>query len=216
MTPPQIPALADAMTDLATLALAFSRIERTACYHPDGRRRETDSDHTVMLGWIAPALADVLYPAYLDPDLVAAFANLHDAPEVFCGDTPTLRITAAGRAAKAQRERDATAEWRRRFATRFPWLTDRLERYERQEEPEARFVRAVDKQLPKIVHMLGRATGLREMGFTTAELADFFTAQQADIAQYAGEFTELMELGAELAQHVLARLAEAELAESLP
>lgn len=85
--------LAEAVIDLGRLALAFGRIDRTACYHPEGDMRESDTDHTVMLGWIAPALAAGLYPGVLDPGLVASYALVHDAVEVFAGDTPTLRIT---------------------------------------------------------------------------------------------------------------------------
>ncbi len=216
MTGVQIPALADAVTDLATHALTFGRIERTACYHPDGMTKESDTDHTVMLGWIAPALADLLYPDRLDVGLVAQFALVHDAVEVFAGDTPTLRITEAGRAAKKARELAAAGEWDLRFDDRLPWMPRVIRAYEAQLDPEARFVRAVDKHLPKIVHMLDGLAGLREENFTTAELAGFFVTQQADIARYAGEFTELMELGAELVRRVLGHLAEAEMAEPLP
>ena len=94
--------LAGAAMQLAFRALEFGEIPRTACQHPDGRP-ETDATHTVMLTWLAPALADLLYPE-LDPELVAAFAAVHDAVEVYAGDTPTLRITPAGREAKKARE----------------------------------------------------------------------------------------------------------------
>jgi hypothetical protein len=64
--------VADAAIRLAGLALASGRINRTACRHPDGTP-ESDSDHTVMLGWLAPALADLTEPG-LDPQLVAMYA----------------------------------------------------------------------------------------------------------------------------------------------
>ena len=97
--------VADAAIRLAALALAFGRIDRTACTHPDGTP-ESDSDHTVMLGWLAPSLAALTEPG-LDPHLVAAYALVHDAVEVHAGDTPTLVITSQGRAEKAARERAA-------------------------------------------------------------------------------------------------------------
>jgi hypothetical protein len=37
----------------------------------------------VMLTWIAPTLADLLYPGRLDAALVAAFAAVHDAVELW-------------------------------------------------------------------------------------------------------------------------------------
>jgi putative hydrolases of HD superfamily len=201
--------LADAVTDLGRLAMAFGRINRTACWHPEGDMRESDSDHTVMLGWIAPALAHALYHRRLSIGLVAEYALVHDAVEVFAGDTPTLRITGQGRADKAERERTAADEWELRFWDRLPWITGAIRYYEAQLDREARFVRAVDKCLPKIVHLLDGARGLIEEGMTPGELREIFERQAADMAEYAGEFTALMDLRAELVARTIALLEEA-------
>lgn len=202
-------ALADSLTGLARLALEFGLIDRTACYHPDRRTRESDTDHTVMLTWVAPALADLLYPHRLDAALVAAFAAVHDAVEVHAGDTPTLRISAQGLADKAERERAAARRWRQQFGRALPWMPAMIDRYERQEEPEARFTRAVDKLLPKLVHALDGCHGLREAGISVAELAAWLERQRASLLTYAGEFTELIDLHAELAARAVALHAAA-------
>jgi 5'-deoxynucleotidase YfbR-like HD superfamily hydrolase len=202
--PHDIGSLADAVTELGGLATLFAAVNRTCCYWPDQVTPESDSDHTVMLAWIAPAVAALLYPGRLDTGLVAEFAVLHDAVEVFAGDTPTLRITSAGLAAKAAREKEAAREWHRRFSGRLPWVADRIRRYERQEEPEARFVRAVDKQLTRIVHMGDRCAGLHEIGMTTAELAAAIAETSGRVAAYAADFPELLALGDELARRTLA------------
>jgi len=194
--------LAGALVDLGRLALRFGQIDRTAVYHPDGVTPESDTDHTVMLGWIACALAARCFPT-LDQGLVAQYALVHDAPEVYAGDTPTLRITPAGRAAKAAREHAALQRLHAEFTDRLPWFPAVLTDYEAQHAPEARYVRAVDKILPKIVHLLDGATGLLEQGMRSRELADVFTRQRADIAGYAAEFTELLHLHAELADRVI-------------
>jgi 5'-deoxynucleotidase YfbR-like HD superfamily hydrolase len=165
--------------------------------------RESDADHTVMLGWVAPALAARCFPG-LDVGLVAQFALIHHAVEVFAGDTPTLRITARGRAEKAAREHAAAQRWRARFGGRLPWVPDMIDRYERQAEPEARFVRGADKVLPKIVHLLDGCAGLREHGMGAAELADVFERQEAGMRRYAGEFAELMALREELVNRTVA------------
>ena len=199
--------LADAVIELGALALAFGQIDRTACYHPDRVTAESDTDHTVMLAWVAPSLAALLYPAELDTGLVAQFAVVHDAVEVFAGDTPTLRIGAAGKAAKAQRERAAAQRWHDLFAARLPWLPEMIGRYERQEEPEARFVRAVDKDMPKIVHFQDAAVGLAREGISAAELAGIYQQQTTDISLYAGEFTALTQLHHELAARVIAMVS---------
>lgn len=203
---------ADAVTDLARLALAFGRIERTACWHPDGLKREDDADHTVMLGWIAPALADLWYPDALDAGLVAQFALIHDMTEVYAGDTPTLRISAEGREAKAGRERAAERRIRKEFLGRLSWVARILRRYEEQVEPEARFVRAVDKLLPKIVHILDGHKGLDEQGVTAAELRQIIDRQTADMDPWAGEFSELAKLRAVIADRAVALLEATETA----
>ena len=194
--------LADALVDLGRLALAFGRIDRTAVYHMDGVTPESDADHTVMLGWLACALAARCFPT-LDVGLVAQFALVHDAPEVYAGDTPTLRIDAAGRAAKAAREHAAVTRLWTQFAGRLPWFPEAITAYEAQVLPEARFVRGLDKVLPKIVHLLDGCTGLRELHMDRAELTEVFRCQGEDMAGYVGEFTALMEVRATLVARVL-------------
>jgi 5'-deoxynucleotidase YfbR-like HD superfamily hydrolase len=199
--------VADTAIRLAGLALAFGRIDRTACRHPDGTP-ESDTDHTVMLGWLAPALAALTEPR-LDPELTAAFALVHDAVEVFAGDTPTLLITEQGRAAKAARERAAAARWQDELGGTLPWLPSMISRYEAQQEPEARFTRAADKILPKLLHVLRGGTDLAGYGMTCAKLGAVLTRQRADIAGYAGEFTGLLALYDEMARRTMTALAAA-------
>lgn len=200
---PSADGMVGAVIELGRLALAFGRINRTACYHPAGDMRESDTDHTVMLGWLAAALADRWFP-WLDGGLVAQFALVHDMVEVYAGDTPTLRIDAAGRAAKAERERTAARRLTAEFGKTLPWVPATVLLYEEQVEPEARFVRALDKCLPKVVHLLDGARGLREEGMTSTELAAVFERQRAGMTSYAGEFTELMELREELVARTVA------------
>lgn len=200
--------LADAVVDLGRLALAFGRVDRTAVYHPGGITPESDTDHTVMLGWVACSLAARYFPQ-LDVGLVAQFALIHDAPEVYAGDTPTLRIDDAGRQAKAEREKAASQRIDREFTGRLDWLPDYLEMYEQQEIPEARFVRGVDKVLPKVVHLLDGCTGLHEQGIGGGELAGVFERQRRDMEGYVGEFAELLDLRAELVDRVVRTAAKA-------
>jgi putative hydrolase of HD superfamily len=142
---------------------------------------------------------------HLDLGLVAQFALVHDAPEVYAGDTPTLRIGPAGRAAKAEREHQATLRLAAEFAGRLPWFPAAITSYEAQQAPEARFVRGVDKILPKIVHLLDGCIGLVDRRMTPAELAGLFAAQRADMAGYVGEFAELLALHTTLAGRVISR-----------
>jgi putative hydrolases of HD superfamily len=197
--------LADTVTHLGGLALAFGRVDRTACYHPSGEK-ESDADHTVMLSWIAPALASWLYPE-LDTGLVAQFSAIHDMPEVYAGDTPTLRIDAAGLVAKREREHHAIQRLAADTAA-LPWVGHMMRRYEAQAEPEARFTRAVDKVLPKLVHQQDNCRGLVEQGISPPELRATYARQRESIRSYAGDFPELLDLFDELGSRAVHRLAQ--------
>ena len=78
---------------LAALVLQFGRVNR-ATFHPDGIRRETDTDHTVMLGVLAAALASRWHTLGLNVGRVAEFALVHDLAEAYAGDTQSFDITA--------------------------------------------------------------------------------------------------------------------------
>jgi putative hydrolases of HD superfamily len=208
ISPPDTRTVTDAVIHLGDLAMKFGRIDRTACYHPylraDGTwRKETDTDHTVMLGWVACAIADRFYPGRLDVGLVAQLALVHDAVEVYAGDTQTLRISKEERQAKHDREADAAERIAVEFGKMLPWFPEAISMYEHQDTPEARFVRALDKSLPKITHLLDQLHGLAEFGITLDELAQMLTGQTADIATYAGEFRELTWIREELTRRLL-------------
>lgn len=138
----------DRATRLAAFLLQFSRVER-ATAHPDGIRPETDSDHTVMLAVIACDLC----PPSLNRGVVAQFAIVHDLVETYAGDTQTLKIDAGQHAAKDAREAAALARIRAEFGP-FSWMAHTIEAYESQASSEARYVKVLDKVLPKLTHLL--------------------------------------------------------------
>src|SRR4051812_28867071 len=91
---------------LGELILAFGKVDR-GTYHPDGVTPESDTDHTVMLGILACAFADVFAPE-LDRGKIAQFALVHDLAEVYAGDTLTLRtLTEEQKLEKEERELEA-------------------------------------------------------------------------------------------------------------
>lgn len=128
--------------------MQFARTNRITL-HPDGERPETDSDHTVMLTVIACDLC----PPSLNRGVVAQFAIVHDLVEAYAGDTQTLKIDADQRAAKDAREAAALARIRQEFGA-FSWMVQTIEAYELQASPEARYVKVLDKVLPKLTHLL--------------------------------------------------------------
>ncbi len=172
---------------LARISLTFGRVERVT-RHEDGSRPETDTDHTVMLGLVACELA----PVHLDRAKIAAFSLVHDLAEVYAGDTPTLVVSSEIMAAKAVREEAAKT---RLFAELGDgsWLASLLATYERQQEPEARFVRLIDKVLPKLTHAFNKCAAARSFvdrdGFLAAHARQFQKLQE----EYP-EFPDALEL----------------------
>lgn len=189
--------LAQAVIKLGDLCLRLSRVDRIT-FHPNGRRPETDSDHTVMLAVIAPAFA--YRRLDLDLGLVTQFAVVHDMVEAYAGDTPTLSITPAQLAMKKMKEELAGERIVDEFNGELPWLPRMIARYEAQIEPEARYVRAMDKLLPKITHILnqGATFGTVNGHMDQEALVRRYAKQLVELRAYASDFPELFELRAQL------------------
>jgi len=192
---------AEALLELARLSLALGRTNRIT--RDELGNLESVATHTVGLAWVACSLAG-LWPEWLDRGEVAMAALVHDAPECVCGDTPTLRISAQERAAKAERETAALEEIKRRLGIPFVpwarWLQDGIRDYEVAKEGgpwpttaqmiaeyglkkivAVRFVRAVDKLMPKFTHLLNGGTTLREAGIDHAELKALLDRQREEL-----------------------------------
>lgn len=200
--PPGARSQADAIVALGQFALAFGRVNRIT-YHPDGRRPETDTDHTVMLVLVSCALAAQQPELDLDWGMIAQFAAVHDLVEVYAGDTPTLRALAPdARAAKRAREAAAFQRIAAEFAD-LPWLPAIIDAYEQRSTPEARWVWAVDKLLPKITHLGNGCATLREQGVDPGELAERYELQARELGAVLAEFPVLGEIRRDLVDRVL-------------
>lgn len=197
--------MADEVVELGRLALVLGRVERIT-YHEDGETRESDADHTVMLGLVACQFAAEFMPT-LNLGIVAEYALVHDLVEVFAGDTPTLRaLSPEERQAKKDREAAAQAA----LCHTFPgWLAYRLVAYEAQADPEALYVWAMDKLLPKITHILNGGVTLSNALMGWHELAQRYGQQEVELGKYAAEYPALMVLREELVVRVLDPLVEA-------
>lgn len=175
-------------TKLARLALRFGRT-----LHEDGLRTESDTDHTVMLGLIACEIA----PEWLDRGRLAHFALVHDIVEAYAGDTNTLGITEQGREAKKAREDAAHDQLHREFRSD-GYMTSALLRelaiYEHQDEPEARYIKLLDKVLPKLTHLLNNCAAPKALGFDEARFEAAHKEQYAELAAKYPEFPETLAL----------------------
>jgi putative hydrolase of HD superfamily len=198
----------DAVLKLGNMAMAFGRVNRIT-YHDNGETLESDTDHTVMLGLVACAFAKQHFPA-LDVGLIAQYALVHDLVEVYAGDTPTLRINGDEQAAKEQRENEALRRITREIGTRLPWVHVMILLYEGKQDPESRYVKAMDKLLPKITHIANGLKTIHEQGMSRDELVARYERQFEEISVYASDFPELFDLRQELVTMVLAQYKDPE------
>jgi len=195
-----------AIIDLGKLALAFGRVNRITC-HPDGVTPESDTDHTVMLGLVACAFAERFAPS-LDRGRIAEFALVHDFVEVYAGDTPTARILSdADHTNKEKREAEALLRLRSEFDTELPWLAKTIDAYESRDTPEARFVKVMDKALPKITNALNKGATFLKQGHDAASADEFLKHQQLKVGKgYGSDQPEAMALlealGEEMMQEI--------------
>lgn len=189
------------LVELAQMALNFSRIQRTGVCHADGTP-ETDADHTVMLTWLAPTLAQMV-DEELNPGLVCVLAAVHDAVEVYAGDTSTIKLTEEEFSEKYDREAIAARKLVRQFMEGMPFFATSVSAYEEQHLAEARFVRAVDKLMPKLVHVIDGCVGVRRAGTTREDFREMAKKQRAQMAEYAAEWPDLFILHITLCEKVL-------------
>ena len=193
--------LVSLVVDLGRLALQFARTDRATCFE-DGHTPESDTDHTVMLGVVACAFAAAHLPR-LDLGKIAQFVFVHDLVEAYAGDTPTLRVmTADVKTEKEEREREALLRIQKEFSA-LPWISETIQEYESRCSPEARYVKALDKAIPKITHILNAGATLRRQGLTAEDVRAIYDSQKRDMLGYAADLPEVMDLRDELIMEVL-------------
>lgn len=167
---------------VSKLSLALGRVERATRYE-DGTA-ETDTTHTFMLLWSCLHVIDhfqsIGQPLGLNETLVTRFALMHDVPEIGPGDVDSSRgLTVEERAFKQEQE-DAWTEGILR-----PWLplsALTIEQYEQQRHPEARFVRVMDKLMPKLVGLATNGEGtFTHQGISGSELRGLLRAQRTKL-----------------------------------
>lgn len=175
---------------IGSIATEFATVQR-APYYREGRR-ETDTDHTVHLGLTATHLAVQLYPDQLDPGRVVLMSMVHDLVEVYAGDTRTFGASAQDLMIKEVREKRGFDRLSRELP---PSLFETLTAYETQIEPEARFVRVVDKFLPAIINTVNLrfSAFLEDYGVYDAQQVEYeFRLKTAKYADYFVEFPEVL------------------------
>ncbi len=178
----------DVVVQLGTLAHDMARVQRRA-QSPDGEW-ENNAEHSYQLALVAPAVAAEFYPS-LDTGVVAEFSVVHDLLESIHGDVPTFMATDADLLRKEQQEAEA-------YEVLMASLPDHtacmLERYHRQDEPEAVFVRFIDKLLPALGAATTEGTERFKNYFSIYSLAELRNGREErheKLHQIFDEFHEL-------------------------
>jgi len=184
----------DRIIELGHDAVQFAHIERATIY--ESGRRENDAEHSHMLAFIAPYLAKTYY-SEMDIGLISLFTTIHDDPELLCGDISTLGMSDTQYQQKQLAERSAVEK--RIALLPEPW-SELLDRYELQKEPEARFVKLVDKLMPALMKLHGDGlANFENCGiFSRKEFEDDALTTSARLCRSFPEFPELHEIRQQL------------------
>jgi len=185
----------DKIFDLAKLSFAFARINR-ATHHEDGIRQESDTDHTFMLSLVASSLAEAFYKEKLDIGLISQFATVHDLVEVYAGDTNSfINVSEESKQEKKNRELKSLQKIKEELNPQFAWATNLIEKYEKQEEIEARFVYLVDKILPELTHVLSNFSYIKNSGQSKEYFYSFIKNKTVFLEEkYGKEFGEILNI----------------------
>ena len=196
--------IADKVVEVGRLVHVFGSINR-ATFYEDGITPESDTDHTVMLGTIACAIA-YSYNKDLDIGKVAQFALVHDLVEAYAGDVPTLNISTETLQLKEQKEHEPLQRIKKEFDDVFPWISKTIEEYESLNSPEATFVKTLDKCMPKITHVLNKGVTIKNYFDDEKSARASFDSQNTKLRNsYGAQHALLMDLHAQLASDTFRR-----------
>jgi putative hydrolases of HD superfamily len=173
------------LVEIANLVMNLGKVDR-ATRHPDGTP-ESDTTHTVMLGVICVYLNHALGLG-MNNGLIAQLVLVHDLHEAICGDETTLWQDPEMLAKKKIREAIAIE---RVACLDIPGS----QLYHSQIIKEARFVRAVDKLVPKLTHILNNALVLKCEGMSKEEFhRTIMERQYSDMETYVSDIPEVLAL----------------------
>lgn len=144
----------DRLADLQQMIADFAKIHRVPPMGDTGRA-ENDVEHSYGLAMTCWYLQPKIAPE-LDLLKVLKYSLAHDIIELHAGDT--FVFDAVKVASKDERERNALVQIRDDWPD-FDEMTDHAEGYMNKADPEARFVKAVDKLLPVIMIELDAKPG---------------------------------------------------------
>lgn len=152
---------------------------------------ESDTDHSFMLGMLACVLQEHMAPE-LDRGKLAEYALVHDFVEVYAGDTTTLGLHDTSE--KEKKEHEALQRIKKEYDAVFPWIGNAIERYEMQSEPEARFIKVLDKVMPGMTHAHNLGVVFDELEVSVEDIRKQKKRQVKWVEEAATEWPLLIEL----------------------
>ncbi|MCW1888461.1 MAG: HD domain-containing protein [Candidatus Moranbacteria bacterium] len=186
---------------LTTLVYTFAETYR-ANLIPATQNRESDTDHSFLLGILAASIAHKFYPT-LDIGKITSYALVHDLVEVYAGDTVTIISDSSQKIDKQEREALALKRIKKEFDDTFSWIGNSIESYEKQDTPEARFIRVVDKLLPGLGHIQTDCITFKNFRLAPDEIRMQIQKQTAWVEDYGKDWPEVVELYKNIIEQVL-------------
>lgn len=173
------------------LLTKFQKVERVVNV-PGTPRRENDAEHSFNLTLLAWFIIDA-GKLTLDKAKVLQYALIHDFVEVFAGDV-FFYATPQEKLKKKIREHKAQARLKKELPA-FRDLHTVIEKYERQNDPESRFVKALDKLHPILTIFEDGGRLWREKGITLEILITAkrpFLERSVELLPYFDELVKLL------------------------
>lgn len=146
--------LAKELLDLyGNLIIPFMKIRRDIYFPTEPGWHETDGEHAYTLSMLAITLAERM-DLKLDTGLIAKYALVHNLVEVHAGDV-SARANAEALANKAAREQEAYLLIKETYLSHAPWIAEYIEKYEKRNDEESKFVYAADKCMGALAWLVG-------------------------------------------------------------
>lgn len=168
----------------------FGKVERVI-YFPGTDRQENDQEHSYSLAMAAWYLIEGNNLS-LDLEKVLRYALVHDLVEVFAGDT-YIYGDPKHISTKAEREEEAAKQLVEAHPE-FQGLHDSIVEYMKHEDPESKFVYALDKILPVLLIYSDGGRTWKEEGITLEMLVSHKAAKVAVSPEIQAYFNEIVEL----------------------
>lgn len=176
---------------------------RTRTHHPDGRA-ENVAEHSHMLSRVATGLYRNF--KHLLPEqnegMIGLFADIHDDVEAYVLDTATDFISDQGRREKEIREAAGARQLYVEYHDIDPIYAERIRTYEEQVDPNARFVRVVDKMMTLLIHLPNKGEIIRKTFNTKEAHLEAIYKHTQRLREQFPEFVWLLDLRDELGEYV--------------